>query len=53
MCEGAATLTGTGTYFFTVCAVIWNMFKLVETMTDKTDEVAFLYTFQALCVFKL
>jgi len=27
MYEGAATLNGIGTYFFTVCAVIWNLFN--------------------------
>jgi hypothetical protein len=35
MYEGAATLNGIGTYFFTVCAVIWNMLKLDERMTGK------------------
>jgi hypothetical protein len=45
MYEGAATLYGIGTYFNTVCAAIWNMFKLDETMTDKTEEVAVLYIF--------
>jgi hypothetical protein len=52
MYEGAATLNGIGTYFITVCAAIWNMFKLDETMTRQIKLAKlWSYVHSRLCVF--